>query len=107
VGPLPPRPGITSYAPADGAHRRGRGAAPGLHGAEEIRAQHFAFLVGEGDFELIVGRLRDGGRERWADLFKRQPYEINHKDGGHGLHWMVRMGTGWLEAITRPYGSGG
>jgi catechol 2,3-dioxygenase-like lactoylglutathione lyase family enzyme len=72
----------------------------------EIHGQHYAFLVGEEDFDLILGRLRDNGRQWWADPFKRQPNEINHEDGGRGLYWEGPDGH-WLEIITRPYGSGG
>ena len=92
----------------------------------DIHGQHYAFLVSEGEFDLILGRLRDdgrqwwadpfkrrpheinhedGGREWWADPFKRQPHQINHDDGGRGLYWEGPDGH-WLEIITRPYGSG-
>jgi hypothetical protein len=36
----------------------------------EIHGQHHAFLVSESDFDLILGRLRDSGREWWADPSK-------------------------------------
>ena len=72
---------------------------------DAIRPQHYAFLVSEGEFDLILGRLRDDGRPWWADPFKRRPQEINHEDGGRGLYWEGPDGH-WLEIITRPYGSG-
>ena len=72
----------------------------------EITGQHYAFLVSEEDFDVILGRLRDEGREWWADPYKRQAHEINHGDGGRGLYWDGPDGH-WLEIITRPYGSGG
>jgi hypothetical protein len=72
----------------------------------EIHGQHYAFLVDEDDFDLVLGRLRDGGRPWWADPFKRRPQQINHDDGGRGLYWQGHDGH-WLEIITRPYGSGG
>ena len=71
----------------------------------EIHGQHYAFLVSEEEFDLVLGRLRDDGRTWWADPFKRQPNEINHDDGGRGLYWQGPDGH-WLEIITRPYGSG-
>jgi catechol 2,3-dioxygenase-like lactoylglutathione lyase family enzyme len=71
----------------------------------EITAQHYAFLVGEGDFDVIWDRLKAGGRQWWADPHKRRPGEINHEDGGCGLYWQGPDGH-WLEIITRPYGSG-
>ena len=39
----------------------------------EIKAQHYAFLVGEDDFDAIWGRLKEQGRQWWADPHKRQP----------------------------------
>ena len=72
----------------------------------EITAQHYAFLVGEDDFDAIWGRLQADGRQWWADPHKRRPGEINHEDGGRGLYWQGPDGH-WLEIITRPYGSGG
>ena len=64
----------------------------------EIHGQHYAFLVSEEEFDLILGRLRDDGRQWWADPFKRQPQEINHADGGRGLYWQGPDGH-WLEII--------
>jgi catechol 2,3-dioxygenase-like lactoylglutathione lyase family enzyme len=74
--------------------------------SDDIAGQHYAFLVSEGEFDLILARLRDGGREWWADPHQRQPHVINHEDGGRGLYWEGPDGH-WLEIITRPYGSGG
>ena len=72
----------------------------------EVHAQHYAFLVGEEEFDAIQARLRVAGRSWWADPHKRRPGEINHADGGRGLYWEGPDGH-WLEIITRPYGSGG
>jgi catechol 2,3-dioxygenase-like lactoylglutathione lyase family enzyme len=71
----------------------------------EVTGQHYAFLVGEDDFDAIWGRLRDQDRTWWADPFRRRPGEISHEDGGRGLYWEGPDGH-WLEIITRPYGSG-
>ncbi len=72
----------------------------------EIKAQHYAFLVGEDEFDAIWERLKEQQRPWWADPHKRQPGQINHGDGGRGLYWEGPDGH-WLEIITRPYGSGG
>ena len=72
----------------------------------EIGSQHYAFLVSEEDFDAIQGRLREAGRQWWADPAGRRPGEINTNDGGRGLYWKGPDGH-WLEIITRPYGSGG
>jgi hypothetical protein len=71
----------------------------------EIQPQHYAFLVGEEDFDAIWNRIRKQGRTVWADPFKQRPGAINHGDGGRGLYWDGPDGH-WLEIITRPYGSG-
>jgi hypothetical protein len=75
-----------------------------LEDTGEISGQHYAFLVGEDDFDAVWGRIREDGREFWADPFKRRAGEINHGDGGRGLYWEGPDGH-WLEIITRPYGS--
>jgi catechol 2,3-dioxygenase-like lactoylglutathione lyase family enzyme len=71
----------------------------------ELTGQHYAFLVGEDDFDAVWGRLREQGRQWWADPHQRRPGEINQGDGGRGLYWEGPDGH-WLEIITRPYGSG-
>ena len=71
----------------------------------EIKAQHYAFLVGEDDFDAIGDRLKEQGHQWWADPHQRRPQEINHDDGGRGLYWQGPDGH-LLEIITRPYGSG-
>ncbi|QNN53654.1 hypothetical protein [Nocardioides mesophilus] len=43
----------------------------------EMHGQHYAFLVSEEEFDLVLDRLRDHGRRWGADPFKRQPNEIN------------------------------
>jgi len=71
-----------------------------------VHSQHYAFLVGEDDFDAIWGRIRERGRQFWADPFRRRPGEINHGDGGRGVYWDDPDGH-VLEILTRPYGSGG
>jgi catechol 2,3-dioxygenase-like lactoylglutathione lyase family enzyme len=72
----------------------------------EIAAQHYAFLVGEAEFDAAFGRIRDRGLTYWADPGKSRPGAINHNDGGRGLYFDDPDGHR-LEIITRPYGSGG
>jgi catechol 2,3-dioxygenase-like lactoylglutathione lyase family enzyme len=72
----------------------------------EVHPQHYAFLVGEPEFDQIFGRIRDRGLPYWADPARRRPGEINTNDGGRGVYWEDPSGH-FLEIITRPYGSGG
>jgi hypothetical protein len=71
----------------------------------EVVPQHYAFLVGDDEFEAVAGRLRDRGLPTWADPWHREPGE-NDNDGGRGLYFDSPEGHN-LEIITRPYGSGG
>jgi catechol 2,3-dioxygenase-like lactoylglutathione lyase family enzyme len=71
-----------------------------------LRPQHYAFLVGESDFDAIFGRIRERGLPYWADPFHRRAGQINTNDGGRGVYWEDPNGHN-LEIITRPYGSGG
>jgi catechol 2,3-dioxygenase-like lactoylglutathione lyase family enzyme len=72
----------------------------------EITPQHYAFLVGEDDFDEIFGRIRQRELPYWADPFRDQPGEINNRDGGRGVYFEDPNGH-FLEILTRPYGSGG
>ena len=72
---------------------------------EEIRPQHYAFLVSEDEFDAIYGRIRDRGMQHWADPRGSRPGEINHNDGGRGVYFQDPGGH-YLEILTRPYGSG-
>ena len=74
-------------------------------GDSEVVRQHYAFLVGEADFDAIFGRIRARGLAYWADPFKRHPGEINRHEGGRGLYFDDPDGH-LLEILTRPYGSG-
>ena len=71
----------------------------------EIAPQHYAFLIGESDFDDIFGRIRELALEYWADPGQSQPGRINRNDGGRGLYFEDPDGH-LLEIITRPYGSG-
>lgn len=71
----------------------------------DIDGQHYAFLVSEGEFDEIFGRIRAHGIPYWADPGQHRPGEINHGDGGRGFYWSDPDGH-FLEILTRPYGSG-
>lgn len=73
---------------------------------EEIRRQHYAFLVSEDDFDAIYGKITSRGLEHWADPGRQRPGEINRRDGGRGVYFLDPAGHA-MEILTRPYGSGG
>jgi extradiol dioxygenase family protein len=73
---------------------------------QEIRPQHYAFLVSEDDFDAIYGKIQSRSLQHWADPGARRPGEINTRDGGRGVYFRDPAGH-FLEILTRPYGSGG
>jgi hypothetical protein len=99
------RPEPTSYGPFAVLLLDNGASLDFMADSGTIQGQHYAFLVGEEEFDAIWGRIRQQGREFWADPFQQRPGEINHGDGGRGLYWKGPDGH-WLEIITRPYGSG-
>lgn len=71
----------------------------------EISSQHYAFLIGEDDFDQIFARINNRGFQYWADPAKQRPNEINRLDGGRRVYFEDPDGH-FLEILTRPYGSG-
>lgn len=83
------------------------GVSLDFHEADgEIAPQHYAFLIGEDDFERIFGRIRERELAYWADPGRHRAGQINRNDGGRGVYFEDPDGH-LLEVITRPYGSGG
>jgi catechol 2,3-dioxygenase-like lactoylglutathione lyase family enzyme len=74
-----------------------------MHDPGTFEPQHYAFLVGEEEFDAILGRIQERGLTYWADPFAREPGRINHNDGGRGVYWDAPDGHR-LEIITVPYG---
>lgn len=50
---------------------------------EPIQAQHYGFLIGEAEFDAVLGRIRERGLEHWADPMRRRSGEINYEDESH------------------------
>ena len=72
----------------------------------DIASQHYAFLTSEQEFDEVFGRIRSRGIRHWADPGQEREGEINRNDGGRGVYFEDPDGH-LLEALTRPYGSGG
>lgn len=72
---------------------------------EKIASQHYAFLVGEAEFDEIFGRITSRNLPHWADPGHQRPGEINTRDGGRGVYFDDPDGHN-MEILTRPYGSG-
>jgi catechol 2,3-dioxygenase-like lactoylglutathione lyase family enzyme len=69
----------------------------------EVHPQHYAFLVGEAEFDEIFGRLLAREQPYWADPGQQRAQQINTNDGGRGLYWQDPDGH-ILEILTVPYG---
>ncbi len=72
---------------------------------DDFDRQHYAFLVGEDEFDAIFERIVERGIDHWADPGRRRAGAINHRDGGRGVYFPDPDGH-LLEILTRPYGSG-
>jgi catechol 2,3-dioxygenase-like lactoylglutathione lyase family enzyme len=75
-------------------------------GDMEVQVQHYAFLVGEKEFDEIFARVQKRKLKYWADPGMKQEGEINHHFGGRGVYFQDLSGH-LLEIITQPYGTWG
>jgi catechol 2,3-dioxygenase-like lactoylglutathione lyase family enzyme len=71
-----------------------------------VAPEHYAFLVGEAEFDAAFARIEAQGLTYWADPARTKPGEINDHDGGRGIYFEDPDGH-LLELITRPYGGWG
>jgi catechol 2,3-dioxygenase-like lactoylglutathione lyase family enzyme len=56
--------------------------------ADEVEGHHYAFLVGEAEFEAAFGRIRDAGIEYYADPGCRRVGEVyTGKNGSTGTYF--------------------
>ena len=70
-----------------------------------IAPQHYAFLISEPEFDLILSRIRERDLDHWSDPGLQRSGEINRSDGGRGVYFKD-PDAHLLEIITKPYGSG-
>jgi catechol 2,3-dioxygenase-like lactoylglutathione lyase family enzyme len=66
--------------------------------------QHYAFLIGDAEFDAVFAKVEQRGLPYWADPAKEKPDEINTHYGGRGFYFDDPDGH-LLEVITTPYGS--
>ena len=66
---------------------------------EEVRSQHYAFLLSDEEWDAAYQRLRDRGISTWADPGYSQPDEINTRWGGRGVYFYDPDGHS-LEIMT-------
>lgn len=70
----------------------------------KIAMQHYAFLIGEDDFDRIFERVKERDMTYWADPGRERAGEIYHHNGGRGFYFLDPDGH-LLEVLTQPYGS--
>lgn len=73
--------------------------------SETFVPQHYAFLVGEKEFDEIFGRIKSMGIAYWADPAKKMDGQINTYFGGRGFYFEEPSGN-FLEVMTKPYDLG-
>jgi catechol 2,3-dioxygenase-like lactoylglutathione lyase family enzyme len=69
---------------------------------DPISMQHYAFLIGEDEFDQVFARIRDRGLPYWADPGKQRAGETYSHNGGRGVYFDDPDGH-LLEVMTRPY----
>jgi catechol 2,3-dioxygenase-like lactoylglutathione lyase family enzyme len=77
-----------------------------IDSGDDIRPQHYAFLVSETEFDQIFARIEERRLSYWADPGRKKRDQINHWDDGRGVYFDDPDGH-LLEILTRPYGSAG
>jgi catechol 2,3-dioxygenase-like lactoylglutathione lyase family enzyme len=97
-------PGPQPYGPFLGVEVGNEVTLDFLDDDGEIASQHYAFLVGEREFDEIFARIKARGLSYWADPAQSRAGEINRHDGGRGVYFEDPNGH-LLEIITRRYGS--
>jgi catechol 2,3-dioxygenase-like lactoylglutathione lyase family enzyme len=69
-------------------------------GVDRVTSQHYAFLVGDEDFDAALARIRAAGFAYWADPFHERPGEVNTVNGGRGVYFEDPDGHN-MELLTR------
>jgi catechol 2,3-dioxygenase-like lactoylglutathione lyase family enzyme len=70
----------------------------------ERHHQHYAFLVGEEEFDAAFARIRSAGVTYYADHDRSGRGAINHYYCGRGVYFDTPDGN-LFELITQPYGA--
>lgn len=69
----------------------------------QIAPQHYAFVVGEEDFDAIVGRLKAHGVLYWGDAGRSRKGKVTTRHGSRVVYCEEPAGH-MLEINTLPYG---
>jgi catechol 2,3-dioxygenase-like lactoylglutathione lyase family enzyme len=69
---------------------------------ESFESHHYAFLVSEDEFDVILKRVQDEGLRYGSDPFDQTNGRINNHHGGRGFYFHDANGHS-LEVITHTY----
>ncbi|SFW82710.1 VOC family protein [Amycolatopsis australiensis] len=67
---------------------------------DRVTAQHYAFLVGEADFDAAMARIEQAGIAYWADPFHERAGEVDVVGGGRRVYFADPDGHN-MELLTR------
>ncbi len=68
---------------------------------ESFESHHYAFYIGDEEFDAILGRLRAAGRSYGSGPGSPEDGRINTRRGGRGFYFRDLDGH-LLEVMTRP-----
>ena len=87
--------------------RTGNGVTLDFSDSVDFRPQHYAFLVGDVEFDAALARIPDAGVAHYANFRRERPGEINHLYGGRGVYFRrsERSFDGANHATLRPHPS--
>ena len=68
---------------------------------DRFESHHYAFYIGDGEFDAILGRLRAAGRQYASGPGSPEDGRINTRRGGRGFYFRDLDGH-LLEVMTRP-----
>ena len=66
----------------------------------DVHSQHYAFLVGDAEFDAAFARVKASGLDYWADPLHNVKGELSHYNGGRGFYFDDPDGHN-MELLTR------
>lgn len=83
--------------------RTANGVTLDFTNSHDLRTQHYAFLVDDGEFDRAMAMIKADKVSYYAHPNRSGPGEINHRYGGRGVYFDDPDGH-LMELITAPYG---
>lgn len=80
--------------------RLGNGVTLDFATSDSITVQHYAFLVGDDEFDAAFGRITAEGVPYWAYPGHQLPNQVNDRLGGRGVYFDDPDGHA-MEILTR------